>query len=106
MPVRKYGSGGGSGQKPDHLNSRSEMTVDGFKEWLKQFDADKDGRISKEELREALRNKGFGFLSAAWKGHKGVQHADRNKNGYVDIDEVDSLVALARNVWGMKITVS
>jgi Ca2+-binding EF-hand superfamily protein len=33
-----------------------ETTVEEFRAWLSQFDADGDGRISREELERALRS--------------------------------------------------
>ncbi|CAD6343838.1 unnamed protein product [Miscanthus lutarioriparius] len=35
---------------------QGELTVEEFRAWLAQFDADRDGRISREELQHALRS--------------------------------------------------
>ncbi|KAF0908075.1 hypothetical protein E2562_022922 [Oryza meyeriana var. granulata] len=79
-----------------------EMTVEDFKEWLKQFDTDKDGRISRSELREAIRTRG-GWFSGMRAG-RAVRHADRDNSGFVDESEVENLVAFAQKSLGMKIT--
>ncbi|VAH27933.1 unnamed protein product [Triticum turgidum subsp. durum] len=57
--------------------SQREMTVAEFKEWLKQFDADGDGRISR---------------------------ADRDNSGFIDDAEVENLVAFAQKDLGMRIS--
>ncbi|KAG0499387.1 hypothetical protein HPP92_004078 [Vanilla planifolia] len=36
------------------------LTVEEFKEWLKSFDVDGDGRIGRDELRRAIRSIGGG----------------------------------------------
>ncbi|VAH43731.1 unnamed protein product [Triticum turgidum subsp. durum] len=59
------------------IPSQREMTVEQFKEWLKQFDADGDGRISR---------------------------AERDKSGFVDDAEVENLVAFAQKDLGMRIS--
>ncbi|RLM86518.1 putative calcium-binding protein CML44 [Panicum miliaceum] len=81
------------------------MTVEGFKECLlKKFDANHDGRISKHELREALRRHGGGRWLAAWRCGRAVHHADTNRNGFVDDAEIENLVAFARKEMGLRIS--
>ncbi|KAL5714182.1 hypothetical protein ACHQM5_016177 [Ranunculus cassubicifolius] len=81
---------------------KKEMTKEGFKEWLSQFDADGDGRISRTELREAIRSLGVWF--SGWKTRNGIIAADDNNNGFIDENEVDHLVAFAQKKLGVKIT--
>ncbi|KAM7280409.1 hypothetical protein ACFE04_007543 [Oxalis oulophora] len=71
---------------------RREMTIDEFKRWLKKFDADKDGRISNEELADAIRFAGGWF--AGWKGKRGVRSTDTNENRYIDESEIKNLAGL------------
>ncbi|PIA56438.1 hypothetical protein AQUCO_00700635v1 [Aquilegia coerulea] len=80
---------------------KKTMTVEDFKTWLKQFDADGDGRISKNELRTAIRDLGMCFTT--WKARKGVRIADANGNGFLDENEIEGLVEFAKNKLGMKI---
>ncbi|XP_026658309.2 calmodulin-1-like [Phoenix dactylifera] len=82
-------------------SANGEMTVEDFKEWLKNFDKDKDGRISRDELRDAIRSKGGRFTT--WKSSRGIRHADSNRNGFIDDAEIDNLVAFAQKHLGMKI---
>ncbi|KAG6498113.1 hypothetical protein ZIOFF_046022 [Zingiber officinale] len=78
-----------------------EMTVDEFKEWLKRFDADKDGRISRQELRRAIRSIDRRFTG--WKAGRGIRFADTDGDGFIEDDEIDKLVEFARNSLGLKI---
>ncbi|KAK1620067.1 hypothetical protein QYE76_025600 [Lolium multiflorum] len=73
---------------------QGETTVEEFWAWLAQFDADGDGRISLEELREALRSLDVWF--AWWKAREALRDADANRNGLVDPDEMGRLYAFAR----------
>jgi Ca2+-binding EF-hand superfamily protein len=73
---------------------QGETTVEEFRAWLAQFDADGDGRISREELREALRSLDLWF--AWWKAREALRDADANRNGLVDPDEMGRLYAFAR----------
>ena len=84
------------------VQSARGMSVEEFKEWLKQFDVDGDGRISRSELREAIRRRGGWFTTL--KAGRAVRHADRNNSGYVDDAEIENLVAFAQTDLGMKIS--
>ena len=82
--------------------SQREMTVAEFKEWLKQFDADGDGRISRDELREAIRRRGGWFTTL--RAGRAVRRADRDNSGFIDDAEVENLVAFAQKDLGMRIS--
>ncbi|XP_050365075.1 polcalcin Cup a 4-like [Argentina anserina] len=77
------------------------MTTEELKKWLKKFDTDKDGRISKEELRQAIRSTGGRF--AAFKSSRGLRSADVNKDGYIGEEELDSLVEFAQKHLNVRI---
>ena len=77
------------------LPQRGEPTVEEFRAWLAQFDADRDGRISREELQHALRSLNVWF--AWWKARGGVRAADANRDGAVaGDDEAARLFAFAQ----------
>lgn len=82
--------------------SGREMTVEDFKEWLKQFDTDNDGRISRNELREAIRRRGGWFTTL--RAGRAVRRADKDNSGFIDDSEVENLVAFAQKDLGMKIS--
>lgn len=77
------------------------MTLGGFKNLLKKFDANGDGRICEEELREAIRATGGWFSTA--RAHRMLNLADANSNGFVDEDEIVRLVEFAVEKLGYKI---
>ncbi|PIA46328.1 hypothetical protein AQUCO_01500091v1 [Aquilegia coerulea] len=85
-------------------HGKRQMTIEEFKQWLKQFDYDGDGRISKEELREALRSVGGWFTT--WKSGRGIKSADTNGNGYIDDTEINNLISFAEKRFGVKIVMS
>nr|GMC54276.1 Calcium-binding EF-hand [Ipomoea batatas] len=77
-----------------HSDGKLDMTLEEFKKWFRRFDADRDGRISREELREAIRAAGVRF---SWlKGRKGMKAVDGNGNGFIDDSEIDKLVEFAQ----------
>ncbi|KAL6318293.1 hypothetical protein AAG906_039385 [Vitis piasezkii] len=82
-------------------NGEREMTMQEFKKWLKKYDADKDGRISKDELRDAIRATGGWFTR--WKSRKGVRSADVNGDGFIDVHEIENLVEFAKTHLRVKI---
>ncbi|KAB2023425.1 hypothetical protein ES319_D06G018600v1 [Gossypium barbadense] len=61
------------------------MTMDEFKQWLKKFDADNDGRISKEEFLSAIYETGGQF---AWcKSRRAIKSADAEGSGFIEENE-------------------
>lgn len=66
-----------------------------------KFDADKDGRLSRYELRDAVRaNRGW---FSTWKGKRALKSADANRNGFVDERELENLVAFAEKELNVRI---
>ncbi|KAF9678482.1 hypothetical protein SADUNF_Sadunf07G0039500 [Salix dunnii] len=63
------------------VNPSHEMTVEGFKAWLRQFETDHDGRVSHEELKEALQSLRVWF--PRWKARQAMKVADTNHNGQI-----------------------
>ncbi|KAJ4966962.1 hypothetical protein NE237_018811 [Protea cynaroides] len=82
-------------------NGKREMTMEEFKKWLKRFDADGDGRISKVELQQALRTVGGWFNQ--WNGGHGIRSADANGNGFIDDNEIQNLASFAEKHLGVKL---
>lgn len=78
-----------------------DMTVDEFKEWLKRFDLDKDGRISRQELQRMIKSIRGRF--SGWKSSRGIRAADTDGDGYVSEDEIDNLIDFAQRSLGLKI---
>lgn len=82
-------------------DGKREMTIEEFKKWLKKFDKDKDGKISRDELREAVRAKGGWF--STHKSKRGLKLADINSNGFIDDSEISNLVEFAQRELGIRI---
>ncbi|KAF3633952.1 putative calcium-binding protein 1-like [Capsicum annuum] len=82
-------------------DGKLEMNLEEFKEWLKKFDVDKDGKISKEELQEVVRSTGGRFCRI--KGWRGMKFADTNKSGFIDENELNNLVEFAQKYLHVRI---
>ncbi|PSS31417.1 Calcium-binding protein [Actinidia chinensis var. chinensis] len=82
-------------------DGKHEMTIDEFKQWLKRFDLNNDGLISKEDLREAVRVNG-GWFSGR-KSRLGIRSADKNGNGFIEESEINHLVEFAQKYLGVRI---
>ncbi|KAH7652840.1 EF-hand-containing protein [Dioscorea alata] len=79
----------------------SGMSVEDFKKWLKTFDANNDGRISKEELQKAMRSVRVRF--STMKCGRGIRLADSDGDGYIDENEMENLVEFAQTYMNLKI---
>ncbi|XAR61873.1 hypothetical protein NMG60_11016414 [Bertholletia excelsa] len=88
-------------QRSVSSDGKLEMTLEEIKQWLKKFDADKDGRISREELREAVRSAGGWFSGRRRKVW--LRSADANGNGFVDDGEINRLLMFAQKHLGVRI---
>ncbi|KAK2660341.1 hypothetical protein Ddye_006874 [Dipteronia dyeriana] len=82
-------------------DGKREMTINEFKRWLKKLDADKDGKISRKELAEAVH------ISRGWfaklKANREIRKVDSNGNGYVDESEFENLVEFAEKHLSVRI---
>jgi calmodulin len=77
------------------------MTAEEFKVWLRQFDTDGDGRISRNELRRAMRVLRVRFTGR--RARRGISYADADGDGYIDDSEIDGLVEFVRRTLGVRI---
>ncbi|XVE70049.1 hypothetical protein DITRI_Ditri10aG0040200 [Diplodiscus trichospermus] len=68
------------------VDGKREMTIDEFKRRIKKFDEDKDGRISRDKLADAIRASGGWF--ARRKSKQGIRSVDTNGNGFIDDNEL------------------
>ncbi|KAI3688928.1 hypothetical protein L2E82_46871 [Cichorium intybus] len=82
-----------SSRSPSDLDGKTEMTITEFTKFLFTFDTNKDGCISRDELRQAVRDNGGWF--ATWKANRGMKSADANSNGFIDKEEIPKLAAFA-----------
>ncbi|CAJ1973381.1 unnamed protein product [Sphenostylis stenocarpa] len=79
------------------------MTVEQFRRWLMTaFDTNGDGRISKAELRRAVRL--TGGLFASWSSGQAFKFADTNHDGFIDEKEFINLAQFADKHFNVMIT--
>lgn len=82
-------------------DGRRELTIKEFKRWLMRFDTDRDGRISRKELRQVVKATGGWF--SGLKGSAGIKSADKNGNGFVEEYEIENLIQFAHKELGVRI---
>lgn len=84
------------------VDGKRVMSIQEFKHWVKRFDIDKDGRISKQELGDSVCSQGGGWFSK-WKTALGLNSVDANGNGYIDDSEIHHLVKFAEKHLNVRI---
>ncbi|KAH6782343.1 hypothetical protein C2S51_007636 [Perilla frutescens var. frutescens] len=82
-------------------HGKVEVSMEEFKKWLKKFDIDGDGRISVEELREAIHATGGWFCR--WKAKRVLKAVDTNSDGFIDDSEMCKLVVFAQKQFGLRV---
>lgn len=85
-----------------NYDGKKVMSLEEFKRWLKGFDSNGDGRISRSELKEAVRLSGGIF--ASWRSRRGIKSADSNHNGFIDDTEFRNLANFADKYLNITIT--
>ncbi|KAM7279744.1 hypothetical protein ACFE04_006878 [Oxalis oulophora] len=58
-----------------------------------RFDKNRDGKLSRQELRDAFNS--LGAMIPAWRAYWALHKADQNGDGYINEDELDLLVQYA-----------
>ncbi|XAR61878.1 hypothetical protein NMG60_11016421 [Bertholletia excelsa] len=71
------------------------------KEFLRRYDRDGDGRISRQELKLAFKSQGLYF--AGRRARKAIRYADANGDGYISDQELNELLQYASSEWGFKV---
>lgn len=72
------------------LRKGGPMPVTELKAIFKRFDTYKDGRLSKQELRNAFAS--LGSHLPGWRAGRGLKQADGNRDGYVSDKELEVLL--------------
>ncbi|XP_059284018.1 probable calcium-binding protein CML10 [Lycium ferocissimum] len=75
------------------------VTEEQLEKVLKRYDENKDGKLSKQELKTAFKEMGLRFCG--WKASRAFHHADINGDGYISKDEMKELVKYSSNKWGI-----
>lgn len=73
--------------------ARMPITDDQLRGVFKKFDTDGDKKLSKDELKAAFEY--LGSYIPGWQAFLGLQLADANRDGFVNEDELNALVAYA-----------
>ncbi|XP_059635379.1 probable calcium-binding protein CML26 [Cornus florida] len=67
----------------------SEEQIKGL---LKRYDTNRDGKLSREELKSAFKSLGLHFSGC--RARRALRHADANEDGFVSEEELNELVRL------------
>ncbi|KAL5777810.1 hypothetical protein ACOSP7_010736 [Xanthoceras sorbifolium] len=74
-----------------------ELSESQIREIFQRHDANKDGCLSKAEIKQAFDELGAVFPS--FRAYRGLNHADGgNGDGFVDMNELEDLVKYVKNL--------
>ncbi|KAG6674711.1 hypothetical protein I3843_15G055100 [Carya illinoinensis] len=66
------------------------LTEEQIKGIFKRYDANRDGFLNKEEIRNAFQS--LGSRLPGYRAGRGLHHADTNGDGLIDNEELNALV--------------
>ncbi|KAL5777804.1 hypothetical protein ACOSP7_010732 [Xanthoceras sorbifolium] len=75
---------------------RRELSEREIREIFERHDANKDGCLSKAEIKQAFDE--LGALFPGFRANRGLNHADGNGDGFIDMNELKDLVKYAKNL--------
>ncbi|KAG5594903.1 hypothetical protein H5410_036135 [Solanum commersonii] len=75
------------------------LTKDQVERILKRYDKNGDEKLSKQELKVTFKEMGLRFCG--WKVGRAFHHADMDRDGYINKEEMSELVKYASK-WGIK----
>ncbi|PON42381.1 Parvalbumin [Parasponia andersonii] len=87
-------AGGSYTEVPRHVTLPYDEAQ--LKGMFKRFDANGDGRLSKEELRNAFKS--LGSRAPGFRAFMALVRADQNRDGQINDDEFDILVKYASKI--------
>ncbi|KAK3231391.1 hypothetical protein Dsin_003272 [Dipteronia sinensis] len=86
----------GVGKNCDIIYVKQEpipYTMEQLRGMFWRYDTNRDGRLSRKELKEAFNC--LGSSIPGWRAHRALNRADDNGDGYISEEEVDELVSYA-----------
>ncbi|XVE67726.1 hypothetical protein DITRI_Ditri09bG0011700 [Diplodiscus trichospermus] len=69
------------------------LSKEQMKDFFRRFDSNKDGRLSKEELKKAFNE--LGSRVPVFRTLAALHHADENGDGFISEEELEALVQYA-----------
>ncbi|KAJ9186722.1 hypothetical protein P3X46_002265 [Hevea brasiliensis] len=72
------------------------LTEDQLRKIFMQFDVDHDSVLSRDEIKKAFDSLGAWF--PGYRANCGINYADANRDGVVDLSELDDLVSYAHKL--------
>ncbi|KAG6672149.1 hypothetical protein I3842_16G044000 [Carya illinoinensis] len=75
------------------VNKQGPLTADQLRAIVKKYDANNDGGLNKEELKDAFQS--LGARLPGWTARRALHHADANGDGVIGVEELGALLQYA-----------